>query len=581
MARENGLSWSTLSLNVFQHFAPYNRAGHLLVYELSGLSPALGLALGLVNHAALLTACLWLLSELRVSARRRALALVLIGLSVPMTEVGVWFDTAMHVLPAIAATLAVCAAHVRGVRTGRNGWHVLAVVLFLLGQLTQERPLFALPLIVLVDLLLLWRHLPWAARWRLLWGQRAALAGLTVAALVVAAALQAFVVQPAYASPSWATVGRTMLSALSNYVVPSFVNQPASAPLGTGGEVGVLVAVLLVGVLLGRARPGNGGPLLFAAATFALYFGFLKFSPLLNDDTIAVNAQRLQNALYVTVPATVALVHLRLPRLRAATRRPAGPVRSPRVRRAVEAAACLTLAAYLLVSNDAYLDRQWAQTTQARAWLDAVRNDVDQWSDPSVTLVPLTAPAVMALGWSLPFAREDRLLGMIDKGFTPGDLGPRPVLIDDRGELQEAALARASRRTEIVSGRCARSGAGLADEVVVSVTPGVSRAPLFLLLRYQADRDLDVQLSAGWRTRWQGEAWSTRLSRGTHTQLLALDAARLTAIDLRSLTPGAGFCARDAAVVRPLTVEGGDRCRVVDRHGRPGAEVACPGEAGR
>ena len=352
-AREHGLSWRLLSLNVFQHFGPYNRFGHWLVAD-SGLSPTLGLVLVLINVTALLMACLCLMTELRLSTPRRIVALLLIALSVPLTESAVWFDAAMHILPAIAMTIAVCAAHVRGVRTARRRWHVLALVLFLLGQLTQERPVLALALLVLVDVLLLWRTLPWRTRMARLWQLRWPLAALTVAAAGIAAALRAFVVQDTYSTPDWGVTLQTMSSALTNYVVPSVVNQPRAEPTGPVVELLVLAGLVCGGIVVAWIGRQNAGPVLFAGAVFLLYYGFLKFSPLLDEDTIAVNAERLHNAVYVTVPAIIGFAHLRLTRLPGSgrrERRPAGGLPRPRLQRGLLVAGSLALAVYLLLSN--------------------------------------------------------------------------------------------------------------------------------------------------------------------------------------------------------------------------------------
>jgi hypothetical protein len=568
VARDHGLSWTTLSFNVFQHFGPYNRFGHLLVVHETDLAPLAGLALVLVNVAVLLAVCLWLVTELRLSTARRVVALVMIALSVTMTESAVWFDAGMHILPAIAATLAVCAAHVRGVRTGRIRWHAVALLLFLLGQLTQERPIFALPLVVLVDALLLWRDLPWGERLRRLWKQRWPLASLVGAALAIAAALKAFVVVDDYAAPSWAVTGRTMLSALTNYLVPALANQPMRGPADLGVQLVVLAVILGVGVLLALVRRGNAGPLLFAAATFLLYYGFLKLSPLLNEDTITVNAQRLHNAVYVAVPAIIGLVHLRLPGARLLPRRAAA-------RRALQVTACLGLIGYLVASNVAYLDRRWGDTTEARAYLDTVRSGTAEWSDPDVTLVPLLANPAMATGWSRPYSRHDHLLGLIDKGWRPGDVGPDPVLIDDTGAVRPAALDLVRPRMDVASGGCGARSTSFADDADL-YTPRVRGGPLFVQLTYRAERDLDVRLSAGWGSDWDPNALDTHLPAGEHTRLLPVDAGRLEAVDVQILSGPAGLCVESAAIVRPLVVEGGGRCREVDRFGTPGRVRPCP-----
>lgn len=566
-ARDHGFSWTTLTQIVFQHFAPYNRLGHLVVHRFSDLSPALGLTLVLVNYTAVLAAALWLMSELRLSAARRAVALILIGLSAPMTESAVWFDAGMHILPAIAVTIGVCAAHVRAVRTGRLRWHGVTVALFVLGQLTQERPVFALPLLVLADVLLLWRDLPWRERMQRLWQQRAVLAVLTVLAVAIAVALRLFVVDETGRTPGWGVTARTMLSAFGNYVLPAMVNQPLAEPAGTTRELVVLAAVLVVGVVLARLAPGNAGPLLFAATTVLLYYGFLRFSTLLSEDSITRNAERLHNAVYVTVPATIALVHLRL------RRRVATPwAHPPRV--AVRAAGCLALAAYLVASDVAYLDRRWDDTTRARAYLDAVRAAAPEWSDPDVTLIPLLGHPAMATSWSGPYSRHDRMLDLIAPGYAPRDVGPRMVLIDHRGAVQPAAVETVVPDVQVLRGSCGevpRSGRVLLD------TGPIEGSPLFVRLDYRAADDLLVRSGTRWAGTWSREEPAGELPAGAHTRLIPLDRGVMDAVELVPLAAGARLCVTAADVVRPLmVVDDGDRCRVVDRRGRPGQSLDCP-----
>jgi hypothetical protein len=577
-AREDGLTWEYLSLNVFQHFGPYNRFGHWLVYEYTDLSPALGLTLVLANCTAMLAAALWLMTELRLSAPRRIAALIAIALSVPVAESAIWFDAGMHILPAIAVTLVVCAAHVRGIRTGRWRWHAVATLVFVLGQLIQERPWLALPLVVLVDVLLLWRELPWRTRLRRLWGLRLPLAALTLCAAAIAFALQAYVVVDTYATPSWAVTGRHMLMALTDYVVPSLVNQPLRGPSPFTVQLAVLGGILAVGVLLAWSRKYNSGPLLFAACSFLLYYGFLKFSPLLTADLIGENARRLQYAVYATVPAIIGLAHVRLPRVR---RRPAQDDRPISARwpfMAFHAAGCLALAGYLLVTDIGYLDRQWDQTTQARAYMDTVRAHADEWSDPGVDVLPLFAPSAMATAWSTQLARHDVLLPFIAKDVAPGDVGRRTVLIDDRGAVRPAALATVLSELDLADGGCGSSPpprARFTDHAVLYFPPVVEE-PLFLRLRYQATEDVDIQLSSSWNSVWTANSWPTRLAAGSHTRLIPIGAPYLMAIDLQAVTPGAVFCVADTSIVRPLEVDARTgRCREVDWFGRAGRRTDC------
>jgi hypothetical protein len=577
-AARDGLSWRLLGLNVFQHFGPYDRFGHWLVFRFTDLSPALGLTLVLANSAALLLAALWLMTELRLSTLRRVAALIAIALTVPTSESGIWFDAGMHILPAIAVSLAICAAHVRGVRSGRTRWHVVATVAFVLGQLIQERPLLALPLLVLVDVFLLWRTLPWRTRLQQLWGLRWPLGVLTLAAALIALALETFVVIGSFTTPSWAVTAQNMLMSLTDYVAPSLVNQPLkeAAPLST--ELAVLAGILVVAALVAVARKYNAGPVLFCAAVFLLYYGFLKFSPILVAGHVDDNARRLQYAIYVTVPAIIGLAHIRLPRL--PWTRADAPAWIRRVRRGLQVACCLGLAGYLLVSNVAYLDRRWADTTEARAYMDAVRADAGEWADPDVTLVPLFGLPAMATSWSTPLSRHDRLLPLIRHDFDFGDARAPFRLIDNRGSVRPAVLATVQPSVDVVTGACRTSSSPRVRHAELSFDV-VQGEPLFVRLGYRADRPVQLGVSgerSGARTPNRG---TMTLPAGTHTRLVPVESILIDTVDLDVSSRGSGgLCVTSASIVRPFVTEhDGTRCRTVDRYGIPGDRVTCPGSA--
>jgi hypothetical protein len=572
VAHRAGLSWELLSLNVFQHVAPYNRLGHFLVY-LTGMSPFAGLALMTLNLVALLFGCLWLMTELGLSSARRVVGLVLIGLSVSVSESAIWLDPSMHILSALAVTMAVCAAHVRGVRTGSNRWHAAAVVLFVAGQLFQERPIFALPLAVLTDVLLLWRDAPWRERIRRLWAIRWPLASLVVSAALIAAWLQAYVVLSSGTTPTWGTTGRTMLLALTDYLVPSLVNVPLSRPSSVAVQLVILVGIVVVGVILARLRRGNAGPVLFAAAAFLLYYGFLKFSPILVNSPVSIelNARRLHNAVYVTVPLVIALVCLRGP----GSPRNEGAVGRAHARpvRALAVLGTGVLAAYLAFSGNAYLERRWADTTQARAYLDAVRANEAEWSDPDVTLIPLSVPPAMSTSWSRAFGRQDRLLPFIAHDFVFQDLGRNPVIIDSAGAVRPAALIPVRGRASISSGACGpRDPIGpvavRAESHVVS-----ARTPAFLMVSYRAREDvrLGVVTDPGLSP---GVGFSQlSLPAGVHTRVVPLDD-----LDVRDLvaTGSGALCISRLSIVCVAQIEDGGDCRYLDRYGRPTSPVTCP-----
>ena len=221
---------------------------------------------------------------------RRALALVADRAVRPDDlRAGRGSTASMHTPPGVSRSRSrVGAAHVRGVRRGGGRWHVLR------GRacswLGQGCPGAAGP-----------RAGHWSCSstscWcgvTLPWGDTSAPAVGAAGARSppspwppswLAVALQLFVVVPGpIPTPTWSTVGRTMMSALSQLRrSPSFVNQPSRLRLSVPAANWVVLAVVvLVGVVLARVRPpGNAGPLLSPRSTFALYYGFLKFSPLL------------------------------------------------------------------------------------------------------------------------------------------------------------------------------------------------------------------------------------------------------------------------------------------------------------
>jgi hypothetical protein len=117
----------------------------------------------------------------------------------------------------------------------------------------------------------------------------------------------------------------------------------------------VLGALIVLGAVVALARRGNAGPVLFCAAVFVIYYGFLKFSPLLNELNVNGNAQRLHYAVYVTIPAVIALMHLRAPRRASARARPdRGAGRHGWRRGALMGVGCVALAGCLLITNNSY-----------------------------------------------------------------------------------------------------------------------------------------------------------------------------------------------------------------------------------
>lgn len=575
--QEHGASWTTASQFVFQHFGPVNRMAHYLVLS-SGLSPTLAFALVSLSFAALLAALIWVTGELGLSLSRRLFVLLGCGLSITMLETAVWFDAGMHIFPALALTWVVVASHLRAVRTGRGRWHGVATVLFALGPLTQERPLFALPLLVGADLLLLWRGQPWAQRWRQLWALRGPIAALAVLGLAAGIGLQAaLLVESTTPSPTWALTGMTALVAVAGYVLPSLINlypglpeAPGDgAPLSTGVQFTVIVAIVLAGAALARARRGNGSPLAFAAGAVLLYYGFLKFSPILTEPNYLFNAARLNNVVYVTVPVVLALAHLRLPDLRAV--RPA----AGRLRAAATVVLVAVIAAAYAINAAAFASDI---STSARTYVDGVRAALPVWSDPDVTVLPLFGNPELATGWAGVHGLQDRFLQLLVPGWEPADLGERPVVLDEQGQVRDVALQRLTRGDPRAAAQCAP--AQDPSWMAVPLPNRVRGEPLFIQLTYTARSDTGGELHSYLRAELTANLAPIDFDAGRHTVLIPVHALAADLIALRSHDPGAGVCLESLSVVRPLLTAdetGTESCSTIDYYGRARYAVPCPG----
>jgi len=585
-----GLSWETVALPVWQHFGPVNRLAHLGVLRLTDLDPMLGFVLVTISFALLLLTLAWLTTELSLSLYRRLAVLVVVGLSIPVSETGIWFDAGMHILPALTVTYAVLAAHARALRTDSSRWHVLTALIFLVGPLTQERPLFALPMIILMDMLLIWRGLPWRERFSRLWSIRRPLGVLIAIAGMVAVAYRLFVVDSGYGTPDWLTALKTTAISLTNYVLPSLLNQypgsaqpelGADAPIPLLGQLGIIAGVVVIGYLFIRVDRQNIGPLLFAASAFVLYYGFLKFSPLLASYTIVANASRLHNAVYVTVPVVIAVACLRWTRPQAtsprASSRPPRLSRPPhRVQTGLAPALLAAAAVLLLLTNVGYLEGKRQDASQARQYLDAVRASAPAWSDPEITLVPLYGNPALSTAWSAPYGRHDQLLKLISPGFIPSDLTPNPVIVAADGTVQPVSLTTLeSIPLSPVNFPCVAPGE--ARRFLLTLPAPVRGETLFAQVSYTSATDEAGEITAYGRNSISKNFWPIFLGEGRHTSLIPLDTENLRSISIKLFDPDARVCIDALSVVRPaLPPDAEGRCRYVDMYGRPSSLTECP-----
>ncbi|WP_369140016.1 hypothetical protein [Modestobacter versicolor] len=587
VAQERGLSWDLLGLDVFQHFAPVNRLAHLVVIRFSDLSLTFGMLLAAAAVLLLLATTAWLLHELRVPFGRRVLGLVALGFSITVLDTAVWADAAFHILPALVATNAVVAAHLRAATTGHRRWDALAVVLLALGTLTQERVLFALPLVVLVDWFLVGAGRPLPERWRRLRRSVPTLVAMTVVALAAAAYIYLEYASGVSSRPSVETTLRTGLGALTQGIFPPWVGVRLTALSSLQVQLVILAGIVLVAAALVVLRRRNADPLAFVALCFVMYFGFLSFSPILTDELAAATALRLHNGAYLLVPTVLAVTSLtgrraRRPAPDAAgadgSRRSGGPWHANRTWPVAVAAA--VLATFLVVMGGRFTDAQWYAERNAHAYLATVSAGQQTWADPEATLVPLLVAPTVARDWAEVYGRHEFFLRFYEPGWVPQELGDRPVVLDAAGDVRPVQLRTEAAAVDLAADSCAP-----ADRSQLAVAAEVTGEPLFLQLSYTAAEPLGVVATPDAGVTQDAAAvgnWEVPLEAGAHTVLIPLHAGTVGGVLLDWTGPSSDRCVVGASIVRPVfSGADGGTCTDMDRYGLPLATVPCPAGSSR
>lgn len=579
-ADQYGLSLTTLTENVFQHIAPVNRLAHLIVLRIGDVAPLAGFLFSFAAYVLFLLSVLWLSTELRLSTPRRVGVLIAVGLSISVYQTGIWFDAAMHIFPALTLTLGVLAAHARALRTGERRWHTISIAIFLLGPLTQERPLFALPLLVLMDVFLIWSGESWSRRLSRLWGMRGPLAVMTGIGFVVAVGYKLFVVVPDVPSPQWSTTLITILVSFTWFVLPSLVNahpditfygHGAGPPGGWVAQVAVLLLVAGVFVLLRRISRRNVGPLLFCLGAFFIYYGFLKFSPLLNDFTLYFNASRLHNVAYVTVPAVIGLASLEIPALSRSLR-----TKAPRNRTSITVSMIVVLVVAMLAGNLYHQGTENDSAVESRGYIDAVRAAEPAWSDPAVNLIPLYAPESIANGWAVPFGRHDRFLSLFAPGWQPAEGTAAPVVITDHGAVVPVTLNVMGEAAGISEQRPSCAHGGRQPVLGLRLDHRVSADIVFAAITYEAAVISGGQLTAVDSEQVVPNAFPVAFQPGRHTAIFPIDAHALRTMSFQNLNPLSDLCVSHLSIVAPvLPPDSSGVCYYVDRYGAPGDRTPC------
>ncbi|WP_395726215.1 hypothetical protein [Nakamurella sp.] len=575
VARRSGLGWELLTLNVFSHFGPVNRLGHLLLLH-TELDVTVGAAVSTALVGIVLLSTIWLVSELGMSLVRRLLVVVATGASLGLTDVAHWTDAAWHILPVLAFTNAVVAMHVRGLRTGRSLWLWAAAAVFPFGLLIQERAAFALPIVVLVDVLLVWNPAPVRERLRRLWSIRRPLLAMTVTAAAGAVLIQRFYAGTG-TGPPLGVVARTMVMALT-YQFPQLTGyQPVSPPTPAMQlATMVLGLVLAVGVVL--VNRANLGPALFIVAVFGLYWGFLVFSPILNAWNVAGTAARLSNSAYLTLPIFIGLASMHGPaRWSTALDR----LRSAHPRRWLVAGCVAALLVVTIVDANArqVIQRDWAADRAANDFFAGARASAERWTDPALTVLPLHAPErVTASGpWVEAYGEESFLLPLMAPGWALTELTDRTVILDDRGEVQPVTLATVSAADRPAGDQVScNSPTTDTDGVQLAVSPPATATPLFAVVHYRSDSDGLIRSIAFDGDRFRFGAWKQPILAGSHRTVVPLPSGTVDAVRLFGMPAGSTFCVESLTVVTPVAVNPDGTCQQIDYYGRPQLAVSCP-----
>lgn len=571
VAQESGLSWKLISLNVFQHFGPVNRLAHLFLVRVTDFSLGAGALLASALVVAFLASLLWVLHEIGASFRARLLSVLVAGLSITVLDTAVWADASLHIFPALVATNAVVAAHVRALTTGRRRWHVAAVVLLAAGALTQERVLFALPLVVLVDWLVLGAGRSFADRLRILRGAAVPLAGMTVVALGAGAYIYTNYAAGSSSRPSLATTARTSLGAFAEGIWPPWVGVRLDSLGSLPVQFGIVAGFLLVAAALVWICRRNGNGLAFIVAAFVLYYGFLAFSPILTDDLVAATALRLHNGSYLLMPTLLGVCTLRF-RRRAAE--PVAPSPGWGRRSWTTLGAAAAVAVFLVLMGGRFTATTWQDERAAHEYLSAVGRSEPVWSRPGVTVVPLMAPITVGRDWAAYYARHEFFLRYYHPGFVPQELGDNPIVLDASGRPRPVQLITEASMRPATASTCR----GPARSMLVSDVP-VRGEPLFLQLTYRTDRPMDVRVTSTQGLTPDAEPfgnWAVPLTPGEHTVVIPLHSNKLASVLLDWSVTDSDHCVTAASIVRPVYSAGGE-CRAMDSYGVALGTVACPG----
>jgi hypothetical protein len=587
-AQEWGLTLAFLRMDLFHHFAPFNRFVHWLVQRLTPLEYPLAHAIILLLIGANLVVFALILKTLRTRGRTVVAAVFLVGTSLPVLKVGLWWGSAVHILPAALGIQLVLLYSLRYELTGQRKWLVASWIAFALSLLTQERPLVAigylgllrylvlperfelrpLPLRFLRDLPKLW--LPYF--------------------LLAAAALINFIkfhhgpVPPAPFDQLVRFFGLTG----GKYFLPGLLGYRQLG--GPGAQtaatwVSLALFVLLV-VLTVRARPSSWRVWTFFALGYLANMGALGMGRvgLYGAELVSYDLQY-----YVDVTLLFALT------LGLIDRAPEGE--TPSVTRgelvALGAGAVVILAMFI-PSASAEIAGANRDAVHPRSFFANLRADLERAaSGPPFSLISLRTPEVVVPQFIDPYNRHHNVVTMLSpKGIDPRSTDRR--VIDTHGNLLptrvqrlavvEPAAAFASSTVELHGAtHLPREGGPLCLRVMPSggivkfmLPRPVSAGLLVLELDYETATELEIDAATISADNTTFVPFKTALPAGSNSIVIPLDAQSADSTALVNIPEDTELCLSRVALSTVTTAPDAEGiCRSIGHRGELLAPTPC------
>jgi hypothetical protein len=612
IAKSSGLTWRTLSFNLYNHFAPIEWLLHVLVQDVAPLNYRAGMAIILALCAGMLLALWWTLHVLEAPRAVVLGGIVLIGTSPFLVNSALWFGQAVFIPLFVTGMVLVIGFFVRWCRYGRRGDAIGAWTIFTASLLVGEIPLLLLPLLVLLRYWVVdrpgWRKLS-GAIWRDRW--------VWVPFAAVGVAFTWFFHTHYYGAQPKPSLGQFF--GAFTYGSVRLWRGTIGTPIVSGhiwvrvlSDLGVVVTGIGVVFLCFRSRTAAR-----AVAFFAVYF-VLKQAALglgivgkYGANAVTSDSQYYIDLLVMAVLA-VALATSRgwigapnapavgLPvdasastssamgrhgvrgKHRRARRAPIGVVAGVLVVLGAHALATPFGLSNLVRGNFAALDsRSYVQ--RLRSGLETVDR-----SQQHATIVPMLLPGYVAPGFIAPYNRQDVFLKLAPE-WRAFDWGP-VMAIADSGNLipveasrstqielasPTIAVAELTRRPSPNAEACF-DGQARPGTIALPLPAPVEGAPLVVDLRVQSAKALHFTLATKTNASWTYSPLSIGGGRGYQRFVTWLPGNAASSVALASISPFSSFCVLGVQVgVMITTADQSGNCHSLANNGASGSATPC------